>query len=445
MKKSLSIGIALVLALLIYLAPFEGLTEPARRTFAILVIAAVLWISEAIPLYATSFVIVFLEVILLKNVLDVSYKAYLYPFFDPIIALFLGGFVLSRALNKYGIDERITKGILSRTGNSPHKILFGMMLVSAFLSMWMSNTATAALMMTIAITIINTLPKKDPFKIGLVLGIPFACNIGGMATPIGTPPNAIAISTLANLGITISFIRWMLIAIPIVIVVLLLTWWFLSSVYKSKLKNITFDLGELPPMETKDKWVIAVFIITVILWLTGQVHGIPVGVVALIPPIALIGGGFIDRDDFRSLGWDILILMGGGLSLGVAMQQSGLAKWMVERLNVGGLTSPILLMLIFSSITVIMTTFISNTSTAALVLPIAITIGVAPSALAFVTAFSASIAMILPISTPPNAIAYGSGLVSVKEMAKAGFVVTLISILIVTGMSVLLTNLLGYM
>ncbi|MEA3431758.1 MAG: DASS family sodium-coupled anion symporter [candidate division WOR-3 bacterium] len=445
MKKWLSIGIAILFAVLVYLAPFEGLTEPARRTFAILIIAAVLWISEAIPLYVTSFVIAFLEVVLLKNVLNVSYKVYLYPFFDPIIALFLGGFVLSRALDKYGIDERITRAILLRTGNSPRKILFGTMIVSAFLSMWMSNTATAALMMTIAITIINALPEKDPFKIGLILGIPFACNIGGMATPIGTPPNAIAISSLASLGISISFINWMLIALPIVIVILLLTWWLLSSIYKSKVKNITLSMGKLPPMEINDKWVLSIFIITVTLWLTGQIHGIPTGVVALIPPIVLIGGGFIDRDDFRSLGWDILILMGGGLSLGVAMQQSGLAEWMVERLNVGGLASPILLMLIFSSITVVMTTFISNTSTAALVLPIAITIGAAPSALALITAFSASIAMILPISTPPNAIAYGSGLVSVKDMAKTGFAVTFISIFIVTGMSVLLTRLLGYL
>lgn len=445
MKKWLFIGIALLLAVLVYFAPFEGLTEPARRTFSILVIAAVLWISEAIPLYVTSFVIAFLEVVLLKNVLDVSYKVYLHPFFDPIIVLFLGGFVLSRALNKYGIDERITRAILSKTGNSPKKILFGMMLVSAFLSMWMSNTATAALMMTVAITIINTLPEKEPFKIGLVLGIPFACNIGGMATPIGTPPNAIAISSLANLGITISFIKWMMLALPIVIVILLITWWLLSSIYKSKIKNIAYSMEKLPPMGIKDKWVVAIFIITVILWLTGQIHGIPTGVVALIPVIAFIGGGFINRDDFRSLGWDILILMGGGLSLGVAMQQSGLASWMVERLNVGGLASPLIVILIFSSVTVAMTTFISNTSTAALVLPIAITMGVAPSAMALVTAFSASIAMILPISTPPNAIAYGSGLVSVKDMAKTGFTVTLVSILIVTGTSVLLMRLFGYM
>ncbi len=441
MKKYISIAFALLFAIFVYLAPFEGISEPARRTFAILVIAAVLWITEAIPLYVTSFVVVFLEVVLLKNVLDVNYKVYIHPFFDPIIALFLGGFVLSRALNKYGIDERITRAILTKTGNSPVRILFGMMMVSAFLSMWMSNTATAALMMTIAITIIKTLPDRDPFKTALALGIPFACNIGGMATPIGTPPNAIAISTLANLGINISFIKWMLIALPIAILILIITWWLLTFIYKTDTKNITIEMEKPKPMQRDAKWVVVIFIITVILWLTGQVHGIPVGVIAFIPIIILIGSGLISRDDFRSLGWDILILMGGGLSLGTAMQQSGLAHWMVGALKVGGLSSPIILMLIFSTVTVVMTTFISNTSTAALILPIAVSIGIAPSSVALIIAFSASIAMILPISTPPNAIAYGSGLISVKDMMKTGFLVTIISILIISGSALIISKL----
>ena len=443
MKKWVSIGIAVVLALVVYFAPFKGLTEPARRTFVILIVAATLWITEAIPLYATSLLIALLEVLLLKNVLNISYKVYIYPFFDPIIALFLGGFVLSRALNKYGIDKRITKIILIKTGNSPKRILLGIMIVSAFLSMWMSNTATAALMLTVAITIIRSLPEKEPFKIALLLGIPFACNIGGMATPIGTPPNALAISNLAQLGISISFTKWMIIALPVVILILLITWWLLSTMYKSKIQRIPFKIEKLLPLNIKDKWVIAVFIITVGLWLTGQYHGIPSGVIALIPAIAFIGSGIIDRNDFRSLGWDILILMGGGLSLGVAMQQSGLAKWMVGSLDVGSFTSEIQLMLIFSFVTVIMTTFISNTSTAALILPIAITIGVTPTAIALITAFSASVAMILPISTPPNAIAYSSGLLSVKDIAKTGFIVTMISIIIIISWLFIFSRLLG--
>lgn len=204
-----------------------GLTPQQQIAFSILIIAATLWISEAIPLFVTSFIIVALQVVWLAPAMSeagapVPTQTFLSPFFSNIILLFLGGFTLSSALHKYHLDQRIALWIMARTGGAPSRLLLAVILISAILSMWMSNTATAAMMFAIILPIMSQLPADAPFTHALALSIPFACNIGGLGTPIGTPPNAIALSWLQGAGVDITFLGWMVVALPVVALAIIL-------------------------------------------------------------------------------------------------------------------------------------------------------------------------------------------------------------------------------
>ena len=207
-----------------------GLGEAGRLTLGIFTAAAILWVVEPFPLYVTSFIVVILEVVLLGRaggplgLTGGGYTIFLTPFFDSVVVLFLGGFVMARAVKRYGLDERISRGILRRVGTRPCTVLFGMMVTTAFLSMWISNTATTALMIAVAIPIIKSFPSDEPFRKAIILGIPFAANVGGIGTPIGTPPNAIAMGILDQAGRGISFIEWMYRGIPVMIILLAVTW-----------------------------------------------------------------------------------------------------------------------------------------------------------------------------------------------------------------------------
>lgn len=416
-----------------------GLSEAGRITLGIFTTAAILWIIEPFPLYVTSFIIVILEVIFLGREggpLQLSGKGYsifLRPFFDPVVVLFLGGFVMAAAVKRFSLDERISRSILRHVGTRPGPVLMGMMVTTAFLSMWISNTATTALMITVAIPILRSFPADEPFRKAVILGIPFSANIGGIGTPIGTPPNAIAIGILEQMGKPISFTGWMLRGIPIVIVLLFVCWWVLRSLFPPGIKNIDIRIpDEEEKMDHKSIFILVVFGLVVLLWLTTGLHGIPSSIVALIPMVVFFGLRLLGDEDLKDLGWGILFIIGGGMSLGIAMKESGLSTWIVQLIPFEGL-SVLPMLAIFALSAAIMTTFISNSATANLLMPIVVGItAVAPQTSALVVALAASAAMILPISTPPNAIAYGSGLVSVKDMIRGGSIITLISIVLIT-------------
>ena len=414
-----------------------GLSAAGRLTLGIFTTAAILWVVEPFPLYVTSFIVVILEVILLGRpggplgLTGNGYSIFLHPFFDSVVVLFLGGFVMATALKRYGLDDTISRVILKRTGSKPRTVLLGMMITSAFLSMWISNTATTALMIAVAIPIIRTFPPEEPFKKAIILGIPFASNIGGMGTPIGTPPNAIAIGILANMGRSITFIEWMFRGIPVVAALLIICWVLLCRLFPPGLSEIRFEFRQEGPLGRKPKFVLAVFAVVVFLWLTTAWHGVPSAIVSLIPLVVFFGLRLLHDEDLQDLGWGILFIIGGGMSLGIAMRESGLSTWIVSQIPLAGMGT-LLILMVFAVSAAIMTSFISNSATANLLLPIVVGVSaVETTTSAVVVALAASAAMILPISTPPNAIAYGSGHIAVKDMVRAGGIITAIAVVAV--------------
>jgi len=408
-------------------APIPGMDTAARHTLAVFVLALILWVSEAIPLYIASLVIAALLSIFVAQHLPVAdYKIFLAPFFSPVILLFLGGFVLARGLESYGLDSVLASAILRRVGKKPAAILAGFMGVTALLSMWMSNTAATALMIAVALPLIRSIDEKDPMRIGLLLCIPFSANLGGMATPIGTPPNAIAVAALRDAGVQINFLEWMGIALPATLILLVLTWILILILFPPKTKALSFSIHKAKKLEWKELVVLATLLVTVLGWLTGRFHRIPDAIVALLPVLVFFSLGLLRRKDFRSLGWDVLILMGGGLALGKAVAVSGLDKWLVSSLGMQGLP-PIALFIGFILLTVVLTNFISNTSSAALIVPLAMGFAEGSNSLVVGVALAASASMLLPVSTPPNAIAFGSGLLKVKHMFRTGIIVAVIA------------------
>lgn len=422
---------------------FAGLSPAGRITLGIFTTASLLWIFEPVPLFVTSFVIVILEVVFLGRsggplgLSPSGYMIFIEPFFSSVIVLLLGGFVMAAAVKRYGIDLWFAGRLLSRVGTNPASVLLGMMSMAAFFSMWISNTATTALMLAVAIPIIRTMPADEPFRRALVLGIPFAANVGGIGTPIGSPPNAIAIGFLDQAGIHLSFFSWMLRGLPIAALLTLVAWAVLLRLFRPRTKYVRVDLTDPDPdqrhaLDGRSRFILVMFLVVVALWLTTEIHGVPAAVVSLVPLVAFFGFGLLDHDDFRDLGWNILFIVGGGMSLGVAMQESGLSAWIVGLIRFEALGT-LGVLFVFAASTAAMTTFISNSATANLLLPIVIGIGaVAPAAGALVVAITSSAAMILPVSTPPNAIAYGSREIDLRDMVRSGSIITAAAVVLVT-------------
>lgn len=409
----------------------KNLNVPQKLTLGIFFIALVFWVSEIIPLYLTSFLILFLECVLLSKFGGLSYKKIVASFFSPILLLFLGGFVIALAMKTYRIEEWIAQGILKRVGNKPFSILLGFMVVTAFLSMWMSNTATTALMIAVALPLIKKLGK---FRKALILGIPFSASLGGMGTPIGTPPNAIAIDTIRKVT-NLTFAHWVIKTLPLVLIMILITSLILYILFPPEVKEIEFRFKEEITIKGKSLYVLIIVAFTVLMWLTSFLHKISSSIIAILPIILLFGLGFLKKEHFRQLEWDILILMGGGLSLGFAIKETKLASKIIEILGISNL-SGFFIIVFFVLITGVLSNFMSNTSATALIMPIAISAVSSFNSSFIVTiamaiSLAASSALVFPISTPPNAIAYGSGYIKLKDMMKAGFIINLLSLLLI--------------
>ena len=415
---------------------------PARVAFVIMLIAASLWVSEAVPLFVTSFVVLILSLTWLSNAIEesggqVSSVVFLSPFFSDIILLFLGGFILSAALHKYRLDEQVARWIIRRSGGSLPRLMFGVMVITAFLSMWLSNTATAAMMLSLLLPVLQSMPADSRARKGLILSVPFAANAGGLGTPIGSPPNAIAMKYMQQLGIDPSFGMWMLGAVPFVVLMILAAWALIKVLFKVS-GSLEYSAGDEAKLKLSlgSIVVLAGTGVTVAGWLTGGLHGLSSGTISLIPLIVFFGTGILNTRDLKNISWDVLLVMGGGLCLGAAMAESGLASWVVGRLPSDklGLYG---VMLSFGILACVMSSLMSNTATANLVMPIALGLTLAPlSPVLLVIAFSCSLAMALPISTPPNAMAFSSGEIRVADMLIPGLILT------ATGLA--LTFTLGY-
>lgn len=429
-----------------YSFTYTDLTREASWMSGIFCLACLLWVTESLPLFATAILIIGLEILLLANpgdwtglgfetIENPDFRFFLAPMADPIIILFFGGFILARAAVKRGVDVSLASLILRIFGSTPIKVMIGMMCITAFFSMWMSNTATTTMMVAILIPLFAQIPDELNFQKGLLISIPFAANIGGMGTPIASPPNAVAIGYLNSIGINISFPEWMLIGIPIVLIMLFLCFQIIIRRYKplNPLKKIVL---QAKPIDSKGKFVIFIFVLTILLWLTEQLHGLPTAVVALIPAIAFTATGLLNKKDINTLEWNILILIAGGIALGQGMAITGLDKQFTSFLPGN---SPYFFGIILVA-TLLISTFISNTATTNLILPIGVSLTFALDGsfnesmareIAIGIALIASMAMSLPVSTAPNSIVYAQGILTTRDFASTGVIIGVLALFII--------------
>ena len=422
-------------------------TLTQQRVIAIFVFTAMMWILEVIPTWTTSVVAIVsillttsnkgLGFLMVKDNLGelTNYKSIMAAFADPVIMLFLGGFVLAFAATKVGLDVQLAKVMLKPFGKNPKTVLLGLLLVIGLFSMFMSNTATAAMMLTFLTPVLATLPKDGGGRISLALAIPIAANLGGMGTPIGTPPNAIALGALQDAGYAITFVGWMLRMVPYVIVMLLIAWVLLMKLYPFKAKSIEIKIEGAPVKTTPfQKYVVWVtFALTIILWVGESLFKVNSNIVAMIPFAVFSATGILKARDLEHINWAVLWMVAGGFALGTALNQTGLASTLIQTLPFASWNA-IVVMLVGGFICYFLSNFISNSASANLVVPILIVVGKAmmgnPAfeavggvpAMIIGIAIAASLAMCLPVSTPPNALAHSTGMITTKQMATVGII-----------------------
>ena len=464
-SRLIRLTIAVVAALLVWCLPVEtwidGMTIIQKRTLAIFLFAILMWLFEAVPAWTTSVMVVVLLLFTTSNsslvffenaapeVLgaQTSYKSLLHCFADPIIMLFSGGFVLAIAASKTGLDLFLARVMLKPFGKKPSMVLLGFLLVTGVFSMFLSNTATAAMMLTFLGPVLKALPADGKGKTALALAIPIAANVGGMGTPIGTPPNAIALKYMEEIGISIGFGEWMAFMIPFTIVLLIIAWVMLLKLFPFKAKSIELNIeGEL-----KKDWrsivVYITFICTVLLWVLDKKTGVNANVVAMLPVGVCAIIGVLTKRDLEEISWSVLWMVAGGFALGVGLQETGLAKTIINAIPFG--SWPAVVMVVGSGlICYAMANFISHTATASLLVPILAVVGasvagnLAPlggvSTLLVGVAIGSSLGMVLPISTPPNAIAAATGMIEQKDMVKTGLIMGIIGLVLGYAMLIVL-------
>ena len=425
--------------------PLEGITVVEHRLIAIFALATLFWVFEPIPIFATSLLIILLELVLVSDSAFVlfrtdagepgfgtllRYQDIMATFASPIILLFLGGFFLAIAATKYRLDLNLARILLKPFGTRPKYIMLGLMLITSVFSMFMSNTATTAMMLAILTPVLASFDQNDPARTAFVLAIPFAANVGGIGTPIGTPPNAIALKYLTG-DMAIGFGEWMAFAVPFALVLLLITWGLLCKTYPAQTNNLPLDIKGVLLKNWKAITVYCVFAVTILLWLFDFLHGMKAYVVAMIPVAIFTATRIITTEDLKRISWDVLWLVSGGIALGLGLEESGLARRLIESLPFASF--PAVVIVLFSTLLAItMASLMSNTATANLILPLVAALGASLPGLAslggammiiLVVTIACSLAMPLPISTPPNAMAHATGLVESRQMARSGLVV----------------------
>jgi sodium-dependent dicarboxylate transporter 2/3/5 len=432
----------------------DGLTQVQQRIIAIFAYATMMWVMELIPSWATSVSIMGLLLLftsdsgvkwicnpdIVGNVL--SYKQIMASFADPVIMLFIGGFVLAIATTKSGLDVHLAKVLLTPFGKKSENILLGFMLVTALFSMFISNTATTAMMLTFLAPVFKQLPEAGKGRIAMALSIPVAANLGGLGTPIGTPPNTIALKYLNDpegLNMGLGFGQWMLFMVPLVIVLILFAWWVMKTLFPFTQKTIELKIdGELK-RGTNTTIIIITLIATILLWMMDTLTGINTYTVAFIPFVVFAMAGIVTRYDLEEINWSVLWMVAGGFALGYAMNGSGLAALVVKSIPFGNF-SPILVVILSGLLCYGLSNLISHSATAALLMPILVVVCTAmgdslaaiggTSTVLIGVAIASSSAMILPISTPPNALAYATNLIQQKDMIRVGIIVGTVSMVL---------------
>ncbi len=433
----------------------DGLTVVEKRVIAIFLFATVMWVLEAVPAWTTSMLVVGLLLFaasdsslwFFRDVADpetygtpIKYTSILHSFADPIIMLFIGGFVLAIAATKCGLDTVLARVMLKPFGKRSEFVLLGFIVVTGVFSMFLSNTATAAMMLTFLTPVLKALPADGKGKIALALSIPIAANVGGMATPIGTPPNAIVLKYLNDpngLDLNIGFGEWMSFMLPYTLVIMFISWIILVKLFPFKQKSIELKIEGEAKKDWRSIVVYVTFAITVLLWITDKYTGVNSNVVAMLPLAIFPITGIITKRDLEEISWSVLWMVAGGFALGVSLQETGLAASIIEAIPFD--TWPPAAMIIGSGLLCYaMANFISHTATAALLVPILAIVGTSMKdvllplggveTLLIGVAIGSSLAMILPISTPPNALAHATGMIEQKDMVKIGVLMGVIGL-----------------
>lgn len=447
MHRALKAALSLLVAIAVVQLPgalgwhlYEDLPDAGRVSLGILVLAALLWMTEAMPAFAVSLLVIGLQIGIFGRPGGVwaaegdtkEWTRFVADWASPVMWLFLGGFVMARACTKTGLDRWLAGLLLGRLTSSPAKLLGGVMGVTFCFGMFISNTATAAMMVAVISPLIAALPHGSRLAPALLLGVALTANLGGIGTIIGTPPNAIAVEQIPE-AIRPDFFGWMLMAMPPAIVLVgimyLWLWWNIRSE-----PGLVIDLSEEKPADgliLQRLIVMAIFAVTVVLWMSESLLKIPPAVVSFLPIVALAVSGVIAAEDIRQLPWDVLLLLAGGLSLGTGVQVTGLAGWLAGLLPSG--FPPMATATIFCVAGVLLSNLMSsNTATAAMLIPIG-TGMVGPAEVPLVAigiAVGCSAAMILPVSTPPNAIVYATGRLTTRHFLIPG-ILSAIGVLII--------------
>lgn len=470
MRKVLQALVVLILTLFVWNMPsswfgLDGITVVQQRLIAVFVFAMLMWIMEVVPAWATSVAVIGLLLLFTSDsgigpMCDaekvgklLSYKGVMATFADPVIMLFIGGFILAIAATKTGLDARLAKILLTPFGKKSENVLLGFLLITGLFSMFISNTATAAMMLTFLTPVFRQLPASGKGRIALALAIPVAANLGGMGTPIGTPPNTIAIKYLNDpegLNLGIGFGQWMMFMFPLVIVLLFVAWYIIKKMFPFTQKTVELQIEENLHKGWHTQVVIITFAVTVLLWLLDSVTGINSYTVALIPFVVFAITGVINRRDLEQINWSVIWMVAGGFALGYGLNASGLADLAVKSIPFGSF-SPLFILILSGLICYALSNFISNSATAALLMPILAVVCTAmgdslgviggTSTVLIGVAIAASSAMILPISTPPNALAFATNLVSQKDMSRIGVIMGVISMAFGYGLLYLIGSL----
>ncbi|WP_130449057.1 DASS family sodium-coupled anion symporter [Zhihengliuella halotolerans] len=486
MRRWIGLVAGVLAAFAVYYSMPQDLDSAARLTAAIAVLMGIWWMTEALPIPATALV----PLVVFPVLGGVDIKEVGSSYGNDIIFLFMGGFILALAMQRWNLHRRIALMTVSAMGTKSNMVIAGFMLATAFLSMWVSNTATTVMMLPIGVSVLLLVTNlagpagekasatsdddgateeekstdskvkdaviKSNFGTALMLGIAYAASVGSLSTIIGTPPNTLLVGYMSDThGVEIGFGRWMLVGLPLAAVMLVLVWFLLTRVlFKPEIDEIPGgrepirrQLHELGPMSTGEKMVLAMFILAALSWVFLPMispdlisdAGIAMTVsilLFLLPAGAKRGVRLLNWEWAVKLPWGVLLLFGGGLALSAQFSSSGLADWIGEQAQVLGTVPLVVLVVVMAAGVIFLTELTSNTATAATFLPVAggvaMGLGVDPMLLAVPVALAATCAFMLPVATPPNAIAYGSGYVTIGQMIKGGIWLNLAGILLIT-------------
>lgn len=431
--------VGLVLGAVMFLAPLlvdvPGLEDMGERMLAIFLLAIVLWVTEAIPLVATAVLVIALEILLVSNqaLLPVpgdgdatKYSAFLGALANPVIILFLGGFLIADGAEKYRLDKNLAAVLIRPFTGSARTTVLGLMVITAMLSMFMSNTATTATMFAVIIPILGALPAGRA-RAGLALSIPVAANVGGIGTPVGTPPNAIALGALEEAGYDVSFLDWMIMAVPLMVMILVGAWLLICVLLLPGGLKVELDMRARWHTDRKALTFYVIAAATILAWMTESLHGVSANVVGFLAVAALLVTQVMGAEDLGRLSWPVLWLVAGGIALGDGVGATGLDAWILGLFGWDAMPAFVVI-IVMGMLGLAMSNVISHSAASNLLIPLAMGLatgidGLEPVTIAVVLALACSLGMSLPISTPPNAIAYATGEVTTADMAKVGVVV----------------------